>query len=113
MAAAFAQYLGGDKIESLSGGSRPEEKINPVMVEAMKEKGIDMAFRHPKSIASAIEKTKPEMIITMGCSEECPVVPGAKRENWNLPDPAGRDIEFMRQVRDEIEQRVSALIKTL
>lgn len=113
MAAGFAQYLGGDKIESLSGGSRPEEKINPVMVEVMKEKGIDMAFRRPKSIASAIEKTKPEMIITMGCSEECPVVQGAAREDWQLPDPAGRDIEFMRQVRDDIEQRVISLIKSI
>jgi protein-tyrosine-phosphatase len=68
-----------------------------------------MAFRRPKSIDLAISKEKPDIIITMGCGEECPFVPGAERENWELPDPAGKPIEFMRIVRDEIEKKVVEL----
>jgi protein-tyrosine-phosphatase len=113
MAAGFAQYLAGDRIEALSGGSHPEEVVNPMMIEVMKEKGIDMEFRRPQSLASAIEKTKPERIITMGCAEQCPVVPNAARESWDIPDPAGQDIRVMRAVRDEIEKKVVALIETI
>jgi protein-tyrosine-phosphatase len=79
------------------------------MVEVMQEKGIDMGFRRPKSIEQAISKDKPDIIITMGCGEECPFVPGAKTENWDLPDPAGKSIEFMRNVRDEIEKKIIEL----
>lgn len=109
MSAAFAQALHGNKIEALCGGSQPAEAVNPLMVEVMQEKGIDMEFRRPQSLASAIEKTKPDMIITMGCSEECPVVPNAVHENWDLPDPAGKGIDFMRNMRDEIEKRIIEL----
>jgi protein-tyrosine-phosphatase len=79
----------------------------------MEEKGIDMAFRIPQSIESAIKSTSPEQIVTMGCGEECPIVPGAQREDWDLPDPAGKDIDFMRTVRDEIEKRVTELVSGL
>ena len=113
MASAFAQHFAGDKIEALSGGSRPELEINPVMVKAMGEKGIDMAFRKTHSLESAISDVKPDMIITMGCGEECPYVPGATVKDWDLPDPAGKSIDFMRTVRDEIEKRVKGLIKSL
>ena len=113
MAAAFAQYFFGDKIEALSGGSRPEDEINPVMVEAMGEKGIDVAFRKTRSLESVISHVKPDIIITMGCGEECPYVPGATVKDWNLPDPAGKSIDFMRTVRDEIEKRVEGLIKSI
>lgn len=109
MASAFAGYIAGDRIDALNGGSTPADSINPLMVEVMQEKGIDMAFRKPKSIDLAISKEKPDIIITMGCGEECPFVPGAVRENWDLPDPAGESIEFMRNVRDEIEKRVNKL----
>lgn len=109
MASAFAGYIAGDKIDALNGGRSPVDAVNPLMVEVMQEKGIDMAFRKPKSIEQAISKEKPDMIITMGCGEECPFVPGAKTENWDLPDPAGKSIEFMRNVRDEIEKRVIEL----
>ena len=85
MASAFARYIAGDKIDALSGGSTPVDAINPLMVEVMQEKGIDMGFRRPKSIEQAISKEKPDIIITMGCGEECPFVPGAKTENWNFP----------------------------
>ena len=109
MASAFAGYIAGAEIDALNGGSTPADAINPLMVEVMQEKGIDMGFRKPKSIEHAISKEKPDIIITMGCGEECPFVPGAKIENWDLPDPAGRSIEFMRNVRDDIENKIIEL----
>ena len=111
IAGAFAQHLAGDKFEVISGGSSPAGKINPLMVEAMSEKGLDMAFRKPKSIEKAVAEVKPDIIITMGCGEECAFMPGVKIEDWNLPDPAGKPIDFMRNIRDEIENRVVGLIK--
>ncbi|MGW8301438.1 MAG: NAD(P)H-dependent oxidoreductase, partial [Desulfobacterales bacterium] len=78
MAGAFAQYLAGDKFEVINGGSEPADRVNPEMVKAMHEKGIDMAYRVPQSIESAISKTTPDFIVTMGCGEECPFVPGAQ-----------------------------------
>jgi multimeric flavodoxin WrbA len=113
MASAFAQYLAGDKFEVLNGGSEPAEKINPDMIKVMHEKGIDMAFRSPQSINTAIFNNSPEFIVTMGCGEECPFVPGAQILDWDLSDPAGKPLDFMRQVRDEIENRVKSLIKEL
>jgi arsenate reductase len=110
MAGAFAQIMFGDKVDVMTGGSRPEDKINSVMEEAMKEKGIDMAFRKPQSINDVIEQSPPDWIITMGCGEECPFVPGAKMEDWDITDPAGKPIEFMRKIRDEIEEKVKTLI---
>ena len=83
------------------------------MVTVMHEKGIDMGFRSPRSLEEAIAKDTPELIITMGCGEQCPLVPGAKTVDWDLPDPAGRSIEFMRDVRDEIEKKVLNLINEI
>jgi multimeric flavodoxin WrbA len=109
MAGAFAQYLAGDKFEVITGGSEPADQVNPDMVNAMHEKGIDMAYRVPQSIEAAISDTTPDFIVTMGCGEECPYVPGAQMLDWDLPDPAGKPPEFMRQVRDEIENNVKNL----
>lgn len=111
MAMAFAQQMAGDKIDVLSGGSNPADKTNPVMDEVMREKGIDVGFRKPKSIEEALSGTKPDMVITMGCGEECPAIQGVEKQDWSLPDPAGKPIEFMRDVRDDIEKRVTDLIK--
>jgi len=118
MAGAFTRYIAGDKIEAISAGSKPASEINPLMVEAMCEKGIDMAFCRPKPIDDAvIADVKPDIIITMGSSEgssgECPSVPTAKRMDWDMPDPAGKSIDFMRKVRDEIEKKVKDLIAGL
>jgi len=110
MAGAFAQMMFGDKVDVITGGSKPEEHINSIMEEAMIEKGIDMAFRKPQSIDDAIKNTPPDWIITMGCGEECPYVPGARMEDWDITDPAGKPIEFMREVRDEIEEKVKTLL---
>jgi len=110
MAAAFTQYLGGDKLEASCAGSEPAPAINPVAAEVMEEKGIDMAFRKTRSLADSISQSRPEMIVTMGCGEQCPYIPGVKRRDWDLPDPAGKSIGFMREVRDDIEIRVKELI---
>lgn len=113
MAAAFAQYLAGDQIEVFSGGSTPAAAINPLMVEAMAEKGIDMAFRIPKSLDAALGEARPDILVTMGCGEACPLISGMEKIDWELPDPAGKSIAFMRNVRDEIENRVRELIQNL
>jgi multimeric flavodoxin WrbA/protein-tyrosine-phosphatase len=110
MASAFAQFLAGDRLEVSTGGSEPAGKINPDMTRVMHEKGIDMGFRRPRSIEDAISDNAPEIIISMGCKEQCPLVPGAKITDWDLPDPAGQSIDFMRDVRDEIEKKVVNLI---
>jgi multimeric flavodoxin WrbA len=110
MASAFTQYLAGDKIEAISAGSNPADNINPDMVKAMQEKGIDLAFRRTRSMNQAVSDLKPDMIISMGCQEECPLIPGVEIKDWHLQDPAGQSMDFMRAVRDEIESRVKDLI---
>jgi len=113
MASVFAQYLAGGKIDALSAGSTPADAVNPIMIDAMAESGLDVAFRKPQSIDDVIANTKPDMIITMGCGDQCPFIPGVVYEDWDLDDPAGKPIEFMRAIRDEIEKRVKKLIETV
>lgn len=110
MAAAFAQRMAGDRFEVLAGGSEPAKKINPLMEQAMAEKGIDMGFRIPRSIEDALVEGAPERIVTMGCGERCPTVPGATVEDWAIPDPAEGDLDLMRSVRDAVEARVTELV---
>ncbi len=111
MASAFARYHAGDRIEVESAGSRPAEEINPLMEEVMSEKGIDMAFRKPRSIEEAASSGKPDLIISMGCEEACPLFPGTRNQEWPVPDPAGKPIEVMRKIREEVEERVRRLIE--
>ncbi len=113
MAGAFAQKLAGVRIEVLSGGSAPENAINPLMTEAMSEIGIDMAYRIPGSIEQAVSGGDPEIIVTMGCGEACPHIPGAKYEDWDIQDPIGQPLDFMKKTRDEIEKRVISLLERL
>jgi multimeric flavodoxin WrbA len=113
MAAAFARLHGGDKLDVQSAGSQPIDTVNPLMVEVMHEKGIDMAYCTTRCIDDAIALEPPEEIITMGCGEQCPVVPGAKVQDWDLPDPAGRPIQFMTDVRDRIERQVLTYIDNI
>ncbi|MFC1884198.1 NAD(P)H-dependent oxidoreductase [Thermodesulfobacteriota bacterium] len=108
MAGAFLRYSAGDKYDVVTAGSEPADEINSTMVSAMEEKGIDMAYIKPRSIDEALENFKPDQIITMGCGDACPFIPGASVEDWDLPDPAGKPIDFMRQVRDEIKKRVES-----
>jgi protein-tyrosine-phosphatase/putative NADPH-quinone reductase len=113
MAAAFARLYASDKLDVACAGSEPALNINPEMLAVMQEKGIDMEFRVPLALDTAIEQQQPEDIITMGCGERCPVVPGAMRRNWDLPDPSGGSIALMRTVRDKIEQHVKSYINSL
>ena len=113
MASAFTQYYAGDKVEVESAGSKPAKKISDMMVEVMKEKGLDLAFRRTKSINEVLSYTKPDLIVSMGCEEECPYFPDIPRKDWNLPNPVDKPIDYMRKVRDEVEERVKDLIEAI
>lgn len=110
MAGAFTQHVAGDLIEAESAGSAPAGKVNAGMMEVMAEKGIDMAYRQPKSIEKIASRFRPDLIVSMGCKDACPFLPGVPNEEWNLEDPAGRPLEFMRRIRDDIEERVQRLL---
>ncbi|HID29141.1 MAG TPA: flavin reductase, partial [Desulfobacterales bacterium] len=111
MASAFARYHAGDRIEAESAGSAPAEKIDPLMEEVMRENGIDMAFRKPKSIKEAARGGKPDLIISMGCEEVSPLFSGVPSQEWPVPETAGKPIAFMARIRGEIEERVRRLIE--
>jgi multimeric flavodoxin WrbA/protein-tyrosine-phosphatase len=110
IASALTQILAGDKLEVVHGGSAPGDGLNPDMVQVMQEKGIDMEFRSLQSTNDAISHTPPDIIVTTGCREQCPNVPGAQVLNWELDDPSGKSLDVMRNVRDDIEKRVMELI---
>ena len=106
MAGAFAQHLAGDRLDVATAGSDPADAIDPDMAKVMAEAGIDMGFRRPQGIDAALTHGTPAAIVTMGCGDSCPALPGADRREWAVEDPAGRPIDVMRRVRDEIESRV-------
>ncbi|MFI6131466.1 arsenate reductase ArsC [Micromonospora sp. NPDC051141] len=112
MAAGWLRHLAGDAVEVRSAGSEPADRINPVAVEAMREVGIDITDRTPARLTWDTAEAS-DVIITMGCGDACPVFPGKRYEDWQLTDPAGRSLDVVRQVRDEIRQRVAHLISTL
>jgi protein-tyrosine-phosphatase len=112
MAAGFMEHHGEGRVEVLSAGSAPKESINPIAVEAMLEKGIDIASRKPKVLTNESVQAS-DVVITMGCGDACPFYPGKRYEDWQLDDPAGHDIEFVRRVRDEIEGRVKDLLREI
>ena len=112
MAAGFMRELGGDRVEVLSAGSIPKDSINPVAIEAMKEVGIDIANQQPK-ILTTEAVLQSDAVITMGCGDACPIYPGKRYEDWDLQDPAGQDINFVRAVRDDIKGRVEKLLAEL
>ncbi len=112
MAAGFLQHLGEGRIEVLSAGSQPADSVNPAAVEAMAEVGIDIATEQPKLLTDSAVQTA-DVVITMGCGDECPFYPGKRYEDWVLDDPAGQGVEAVRPIRDEIKSRVEALIASL
>ncbi len=112
MAAGFLRALAGERVEVLSAGSAPAEHLNPVAVAAMAEEGIDIAGLTPR-ILSAHDVRASDVVITMGCGDTCPVFPGRRYEDWALDDPAGRGIESVRTIRDDIRDRVRALLGEL
>ncbi|TIC89028.1 arsenate reductase ArsC [Nocardioides sp. GY 10113] len=112
MAAGYLSHLAGDRIEVLSAGSQPGTAVNPVAVAAMAEEGIDIASAVPKVLTDAAVQ-EADVVITMGCGDECPFYPGKRYEDWVLEDPAGQGIEVVRPIRDEIRARVETLIASL
>ncbi|WP_280295174.1 arsenate reductase ArsC [Nocardia abscessus] len=112
MAAGFLTHLAGDAIEVRSAGSAPAESINPAAVEAMREVGIDISDQSPKILTfDAVEAS--DVVITMGCGDTCPVFPGVSYRDWVLEDPAGKGVEAVRPIRDEIKARIEELIAEL
>ncbi|MEV1128527.1 arsenate reductase ArsC [Agromyces sp. NPDC049794] len=109
MAAGYLHELAGDRVEVLSAGSEPKDQINPVAIEAMAEEGIDIAGNTPKILTVEAVKES-DVVITMGCGDACPIFPGKRYEDWELEDPAGKDLETVRRVRDDIRGRVESLI---
>ncbi|MGW4596935.1 arsenate reductase ArsC [Streptomyces sp. NPDC004457] len=109
MAAAFLTHLAGDRVEVRSAGSAPAGTVNPAVVEALAELGIDISAEVPKVLTvEAVQAS--DVVITMGCGDTCPVFPGKRYLDWELPDPAGQGVEAVRPIRDEIEKRVRGLI---
>ncbi|MCK6210201.1 arsenate reductase ArsC [Georgenia sp. EYE_87] len=112
MAAAWLSHLAGDAVEVRSAGSAPADQVNPAAVEAMAEVGIDIAAEKPKVLTTEAVKES-DVVITMGCGDACPIFPGKRYEDWELEDPAGRSVDGVRPVRDEIKNRVEKLIASL
>jgi protein-tyrosine-phosphatase len=112
MAAGFLSHLAGDRIEVRSAGSVPGEQVNPAAVEAMREVGVDIARRQPKLLTTEAVQAS-DYVITMGCGDACPVFPGKKYLDWALEDPAGKGVESVRPIRDEIKARVENLISEI
>lgn len=109
MAAGYLRELAAGRVDVLSAGSEPKDQINPVAIEAMAEEGIDIAGNTPKILTVDAVKES-DVVITMGCGDACPIFPGKRYEDWELEDPAGKDIETVRRVRDDIRGRVEALL---
>jgi protein-tyrosine-phosphatase len=112
MAAGFLSHLAGDRIEVRSAGSAPADQVNPAAVEAMHEVGIDIADETPKILTTDAVQSS-DVVITMGCGDTCPVFPGRRYLDWQLDDPAGRGVEAVRPIRDEIRRRIETLIDEL
>ncbi|MEJ8649140.1 arsenate reductase ArsC [Streptomyces sp. MS1.AVA.3] len=109
MAAAFLTHLGGDRVRVRSAGSAPADSVNPSVVAVMAEVGIDVSAEVPKVLTvEAVQAS--DVVITMGCGDTCPVFPGKRYLDWQLPDPAGQGIEAVRPLRDDIEQRIRGLL---
>ena len=112
MAATFLTHLAGDRVEVRSAGSAPADSINPAVVEAMKEVGIDISHEQPKVLTTfAVEQS--DVVITMGCGDACPFFPGKRYLDWVLQDPAGQGVADVRPIRDQIKKLVEELIPTL
>ncbi len=112
MAAGLLHQLAGDRVQVRSAGSEPASQLNPRVVEAMSEVGVDISYEFPKPLTGAMVK-EADVVITMGCGDTCPIFPGKRYEDWELEDPAGKDIDTVRRIRDDIRSRVEALVAEL
>ncbi|HEY6593353.1 MAG TPA: arsenate reductase ArsC [Asanoa sp.] len=112
MALGFFQHLAGDRAIAWSGGSEPGFEVNPAAIAAMAERGIDISDEYPKPWTDEVVRAA-DVVITMGCGDACPIFPGKRYEDWILDDPAGKAVEDVRPVRDEIERRIRHLLAEL
>jgi arsenate reductase (thioredoxin) len=112
MAAAWLKRLAGGRVSVYSGGSLPESQVNPAAIDAMAEVGIDIRSEYPKPWTDEIVEAA-DVVITMGCGDACPIFPGKRYEDWEVADPAGADVSAVRQIRDEIGERVRRLVAEL
>ncbi|HEU4971873.1 MAG TPA: arsenate reductase ArsC [Gaiellaceae bacterium] len=112
MAAGLVELRSGGRIGVRSAGSAPADEINPAVVEAMAEVGVDLSREFPKPLTDDAVRTS-DVVITMGCGDACPIFPGKRYEDWELDDPAGQDLPTVRRIRDEIDARVQALVREL
>lgn len=112
MAAAYLTHLAGNEIEVRSAGSAPADQVNPAVVAAMAEEGIDIAGEIPKVLTvDAVQAS--DVVITMGCGDACPIFPGKRYLDWELDDPAGQGVDAVRPIRDEIRTRIEGLVAEL
>jgi arsenate reductase len=109
MAAALAKHLSADKVHVRSAGSQPTRKIHPMTIQALAERGIELTEAFPKPLTDDVVRAA-DVIITMGCGDACPVLPGKRYEDWEVADPAGQPIEVVRAIRDDIQARVTTLL---
>ena len=112
MAAAYLRHLAGDRVDVLSAGSEPADRVNPVAVAAMAEEGIDLRAAQPKVLTTEAVRES-DVVVTMGCGDACPVFAGKRYEDWALDDPAGQGIEAVRRIRAQVRERVEALLASL
>jgi arsenate reductase len=112
MAAGFLSLLGGDRVEVRSAGTTPADEVNPVVVEAMREVGVDLAGASPRVLSGA-EVEASDVVVTMGCGDACPFFPGTRYLDWPLDDPAGADLETVRRIREQVRARVEGLLAEL
>ena len=112
MAAGLVKLRSSGRIHVRSAGSDPADRINPAVVEAMREVGVDMAEEFPKPLTDEVVRAA-DVVITMGCGDACPIYPGKKYADWELDDPAGQDLETVRRIRDELDGRIQALVAEL
>jgi arsenate reductase len=112
MAAALLERIAGDRVTVRSAGTQPAEEIHPNVVETMREVGVDLTAARPRGLEDETVR-EADVVITMGCGDECPFYPGKRYEDWDLPDPAGRPVDEVRGIRDEIERRVHDLVASL
>jgi len=112
MAAALLERMGNGNVRVRSAGTAPGERIHPNVAEVMRERGIDLAGRRPQHLRDDAVRAA-DVVITMGCGDACPVYPGKRYEDWDLPDPQGRSLKDVRGIRDEIERRVERLLASL